>query len=93
MSGYVVAAGKRLAIEESSWIPGWYVGASPRNGNEFDEGQWCQWVHLARLILAHDLTQRYVPSEHRLYPDPPYLYDGCHPDCIGCLGGNDETSS
>ena len=38
MSGYVVAAGKRLAIEESSWIPGWYVGASPRNGNEFDEG-------------------------------------------------------
>ena len=48
---------------------------------------------LARLILAHDLTQRYVPSEHRLYPDPPYLYDECHPDCIGCLGGNDETSS
>lgn len=81
MSGYTVAAGKRLAVEESEWMPGWFCSASPRNSNGNAEGQWCQWVHLARLILAHPLTAEQMPGHHLPYDDPPHLYDSPHPDC------------
>ena len=84
MSGYTVAAGKRLAVEETEWMDDWFVSASPRNGNSHAEGQWCQWVHLARLILAHERTAEQMPDFAMAYDDPPYLYDGQHPACVRC---------
>ena len=88
---YEIAAGKRLAIEESEWMPGWFCSASPRNGNGNAEGVWCQWVHLARLILADDRTARLMPGHHQPYPDSPRLYDGCHPDCSGVHEDDEDT--
>lgn len=81
---YEIGAGKRLAIEESEWLNDWFMSASPRNGNSNAEGQWCQWVHLARLILASDRTAEQMPSFHLPYPDAPRLYDESHPDCVAC---------
>ena len=80
-----IHAAKRLACESSEWLGdgghSWWISHSPRNDNMNAEGQWCQWVHLARLILAHDLTKQFMPGHHQPYPDPPDLYSGCHPDC------------
>lgn len=78
---YTVAAGKRLAVEQSEWLDGWFTSASPRNGNSNAEGQWCQWVHLARQILAHPLTAETMPEHVLAYDDPPHIYDEHHPDC------------
>ena len=82
-----IGAGKRLAVEESEWLGDWYVSASPRNGNSNAEGQWCQWVHLARLILAHPLTAEHIPSLAVEYPDAPDLYSEAHPGCLHCAKG------
>lgn len=79
-----IHAGKRLGVEESEWLDDWYVSHSPRNGNGNAEGQWCQWVHLARLILAHPLTAEQMPGFHLPYDDPPHLYSGPHPSCVAC---------
>jgi hypothetical protein len=79
-----IHAAKRLGVEDGAigdGRHGWWVSHSPRNGNSCAEGQWCQWVHLARLILAHDRTREFMPDHHQPYPDPPRLYDECHPDC------------
>ena len=81
---YELGAGKRLAIEESEWLDDWFMSASPRNGNSNAEGQWCQWVHLARLILASDRTAEQMPGFHLPYPDAPHLYDESHPGCVAC---------
>lgn len=81
MSDYAISAGKRLAIEESEWLSDWYVSASPRNGNANAEGMWCQWVHLARLILADERTKAQMPT-HFLPYEGPHLYSEHHPDCI-----------
>lgn len=79
-----VQAGKRLGVEESEWIDDFYVSHSPRNSNSNAEGPWCQWVHLARLILAHPLTAEHIPSLAVEYPDAPDLYSEAHPDCVHC---------
>lgn len=49
-----VRGAKRCAIQRSAWLPGWFVGWSPRNGNENAEGPWSDWVALAHAILAAD---------------------------------------
>lgn len=85
-----LAGGKRLAVEASEWLPGWHVSASPRNSNSHAEAQWCQWVHLARLILADPYTVATVPDLAVPYPDPPQLYAGCHPLCSGCGEGDER---
>jgi hypothetical protein len=77
----VLKAGKRLAIAETS-LDNWYGSYSPRNNNDCAEGQWCQWVHLARQILADDRTKKFMPDFHVAYDDP-HLYDECHPSCGG----------
>ena len=83
MSDEMVKAGKRLAITQEGW-DGWWVSHSPRNGNSNAEGQWCQWVHLARMILADEKTKSQMPAHYREYEAPPHLYDEPHPDCIAC---------
>ena len=35
-----------------------YLPYSPRNGNEFAEGNWKDWLELARKIIAHDHDDR-----------------------------------
>ena len=80
----LISAGKRLAIEESEWLSDWWCSYSPRNGNGNAEGQWCQWVHLARLILADERTAEHMPEHHLPYPDARDLYDESHPDCREC---------
>lgn len=89
----VISAGKRLAIEESEWWPDWWCSYSPRNSNGNAEGQWCQWVHLARLILADERTAEQMPEHHRPYPDAPHLYDESHPDCTACAAEASEATS
>lgn len=79
-----IGAGKRLGVEESEWLPSWFVSWSPRNDNQNAEGYWCQWVHLARLILDHPLTARSMPEFHLPYPDPDSPYDGHMSACQGC---------
>lgn len=74
-------AAKRLAVVESEWLDDWYISHSPRNGNEFAEGTWCQWVHLARLILADPRTTAQMPGHHQPY-EPPDVYADHHPDCV-----------
>lgn len=47
--------GRRCAVKQSEWMEGWWVGTSPRNGdNATVEGPWEDWVTLARNILAYD---------------------------------------
>ena len=50
-----VGGGYRCTIEQSEWLPSYWVGYSPRNGQgACVEGPWCDWVALARNILrAH----------------------------------------
>ena len=48
----MITAGRRLAIRNSG--DGWWVGYSPRNDNEYDEGDWGEWVDLAKQILEQD---------------------------------------
>lgn len=83
MSDEMVKAGKRLAIVGGALGPHWWNSYSPRNENDFAEGPWCQWVHLARKILAHETTKRDMPEHYREY-DAPHLYDEPHPDCLEC---------
>ena len=45
---------KRLGIQRSDWLPGWFVPWSPRNDNQNAEGPWAHWVQLAREIIAAD---------------------------------------
>ncbi len=45
---------KRLGIQRSAWLPGWFVPWSPRNDNQNAEGPWSHWVQLAREIIAAD---------------------------------------
>lgn len=83
MSDEMVKAGKRLAIHQEGW-EGWWTSYSPRNGNNNAEGQWCQWVHLARLILADERTRKEMPKHYQAYDAQPHLYDEPHPDCLYC---------
>lgn len=47
-----IVGGRRCAISSSEWLSGWFVGYSPRNGeNASVEGPWEDWVTLARSIL------------------------------------------
>lgn len=79
-----IDAAKRLAVAESEWMDNWYVSHSPRNDNSNAEGNWCEWVHLARLILAHPLTAEQMPDFALAYPDPAHVYSGGHPACTVC---------
>jgi hypothetical protein len=92
MSEDMVKAGKRLAIVGGSLGEHWFHSYSPRNGNDFAEGQWCQWVHLARLILADERTKRDMPTHYREY-DAPHLYDEAHPDCEYCRRESEQEPS
>lgn len=76
-----IQAAKRLGVTQSEWLPDWYASWSPRNSSDCAEGQWCHWVHLARLILADERTAREMPAHHQPYPDAPDIDSGCHPDC------------
>lgn len=75
-----IGAAKRLAVERGG-LTDWFVGVSPRNGfGALAEGYWCHWVHLARLILAHDLTRERMPEFHVGY-EGPSIYAEHHPAC------------
>jgi hypothetical protein len=77
--GYVASGGKRLALERSEWMGDWFVGASPRNGNNFAEGQWAHWVALACNILRHEATSVTHPDIHAIaqaLPELDYYADG-----------------
>ncbi|WP_267395603.1 MULTISPECIES: hypothetical protein [unclassified Sphingomonas] len=47
-------AERRLGIQRSDWLTGWFVPWSPRNDNQNAEGPWSHWVELAHAILAAD---------------------------------------
>lgn len=56
--GAIVArAGRRLAVQRSAWLNDWYISYSPRNDNQNAEGDWAEWVALAREILAADASR------------------------------------
>lgn len=78
----IVHAGKRLGVQNPVWMgDDWFTSWSPRNSNSNAEGVWCQWVHMARLILADPRTAEQMPEFALPYPDPPFVYDGHHPAC------------
>lgn len=78
----VIGAGKRLGVQNPAWMgDDWFTSWSPRNDNNNAEGQWCQWVHLARLVLADERTRAQMPDFFVEYPDPPDIYDDHHPAC------------
>lgn len=86
----VIGAGKRLGVQEPMWMGGdWFTSWSPRNGNNNAEGPWCQWVHLARLILADERTGAHMPEFFLPYDDAPHLYDEHHPQCTQPAEGDD----
>ena len=81
-------AAKRLGITKSDFMDDWWVGFSPRNGMAGQaEGYWCQWVHLARLILADPRTAEQMPDHAMPYDspvksgNPNYLGAEHHPEC------------
>jgi hypothetical protein len=48
-----INGGRRCALTASGWLDNWWMGTSPRNGdNAGVEGPWEDWVRLARNILA-----------------------------------------
>ena len=74
-------AAKRLGVTNEALGGDWFSGYSPRNGLfGIPEGPWCHWVHLARLILAHDLTRTQMPEFHQEY-DAPHIHSEHHPAC------------
>ena len=70
---------KRIDIVEDAWMDDWFVATSPRSGGSA-EGYWCQWVHVARQILAAEQTKERMPEHYRPYDDPG-VYSGHHPEC------------
>ena len=54
----IYGGGCRLAITRSRETLGTYQPHSPRNGDEFAEGEWDHWTELAREILQHDRDYR-----------------------------------
>jgi hypothetical protein len=56
--GYI-EGGYRCALRESEWLSNWWVGTSPRNGDDAQvEGEWEDWVNLAHQILAEDAKRQ-----------------------------------
>lgn len=78
----VVCSAKRCAVADD----GLFVSWTPRASSHCAEGQWCHWVVLARLILAHDNT----PESDRVPWDHGDTYDECHPLCSGCHSDDAE---
>lgn len=56
---YIRGGGRRCALRKCAWLDGWYVGTSPRNGDDASvEGSWEDWVELAQNILAADVQRK-----------------------------------
>jgi hypothetical protein len=53
----IFEAGKRCGIRRAEWMGDWFMSWSPRNDNEYAEGQWAHWVNLAKFILSHPATE------------------------------------
>lgn len=49
-----IEAGRRLGVERSGWLTGWFTSWSPRNDNSNAEGSWSEWVELAHAIIGYD---------------------------------------
>lgn len=83
-----IDAGRRLAVRKSDYLAGWWVSHSPRNGNQNAEGEWAEWVALARAILAADEEYRRIAPVcacghwHRSGEDGEDV--GCWDEC-GCM--------
>lgn len=79
----ILDTSKRLGVRNPVWMgDDWFTSWSPRNDNSNAEGKWCEWVHLARQILAHPLTVEHMPEFAVPYPDDPGdLYGDHHPGC------------
>lgn len=72
---------KRLGIQRSDWMSGWFVPWSPRNDNQNAEGPWSHWVQLAHAIITADgkahADARCVPVPDQRVPlaeCPPGLF-------------------
>ena len=61
-TGLYLKGGKRLAVQESDYLNGWYVGHSPRNDSYCAEGEWADWVTLAHKIIEEDEKRRAAPK-------------------------------
>jgi hypothetical protein len=61
---HVVRAARRLAIQPRGY-DGQYGSVTNR-----PTGTWCEWVHLARLILADEKTLAEMPDHYREYQSP-----------------------
>ena len=79
---------KRIDIEESVWMPDWFVGYSPRSEGR-PEGFWCQWVHVAREILADERTKEHMPEFYLPY-EGEHVYSGHHPACSAARDPDEE---
>ncbi|KQO50615.1 hypothetical protein [Sphingomonas sp. Leaf257] len=49
-----IEAGRRLGVERSEWLTGWFTSWSPRNDNSNAEGNWSEWVKLAHAIIGYN---------------------------------------
>lgn len=50
----IASSGRRLAVARAMYLDNWYISHSPRNDSHNAEGDWAEWVALAKLILAED---------------------------------------
>lgn len=68
VSGAAIPGGRRCAVAVCPWMSNWFVGTSPRNGDDATvEGTWEDWVVLAKNILAIEeslLSPAYQPAPH-----------------------------
>lgn len=88
--GLLLNGGKRCGIQQSEWLgPDWFTSWSPRNDNTNAEGMWCHWVHLARRILAHPLTEVEMPDHFVPYDPGESHYDDHHRDCTRAIKSSD----
>ncbi len=66
-----ISGGRRCALRYSECLPNWWVGTSPRNGdNASVEGDWEDWVVLAQNILKLDAEYKELLKTGATFEEP-----------------------
>jgi hypothetical protein len=58
-----LSSGRRLGVRPSEWLDDWWISWSPRNSNQNAEGEWSEWVELARMIIERNEEMKQEASD------------------------------
>ena len=86
----IISGAKRANLDESEWLPDWFVGYGKDESCQF-EGSWWDMICFAREVLASENTklacpEYYHPEYHidHYVGGEPYVYDPHYdPDADG----------